>query len=109
MPPPATPGALRQYNLRSRYRPRNLRPRRPATAGSAHSRTADLRHLLIATSNPGKVREFREMLGGERFQWDDLSKHASFKSVAETGQTFLANACLKAEGYAKQFDTWALA
>ena len=68
-----------------------------------------MRHLLIATSNAGKVREFREMLGGERFAWDDLSRHPSFTPVAETGRTFAANACLKAAGYATQFDTWALA
>jgi len=68
-----------------------------------------LRPLLIATSNPGKVREFREMLGGERFAWDDLSNHPCFIPVEETGNTLLANACLKAEGYARQFDTWALA
>jgi XTP/dITP diphosphohydrolase len=69
-----------------------------------------LTHLLIATSNAGKVREFREMLGGgERFAWDDLSRHNGFTAVEETGQTFLANACLKASGYARQFETWALA
>lgn len=68
-----------------------------------------MRHLLIATSNAGKVREFRDMLGGDRFTWDDLSKHPSYTPVEETGRTFLANACLKAEGYAKQFQTWALA
>jgi XTP/dITP diphosphohydrolase len=76
-----------------------------------------LRHLLIATSNAGKVREFREMLdpqgavasGDRRFAWDDLSRHPGFTPVEETGDTFLANACLKAEGYAKQFNTWALA
>jgi XTP/dITP diphosphohydrolase len=68
-----------------------------------------LQHLLIATSNAGKVREFREMLGGDRFAWDDLSRHPAFTPVEETGQTFLANACLKAEGYSKQFNTWALA
>ena len=68
-----------------------------------------MRHLLIATSNAGKVREFREMLGGERFAWDDLSRHPSFTPVAETGRTFAANACRKAAGYAAQFDTWALA
>jgi len=68
-----------------------------------------LRHLLIATSNPGKVREFREMLGDDRFAWSDLSRHPGFMPVEETGRTFLANACLKAEGYARQFETWALA
>lgn len=66
-------------------------------------------HLLIATSNAGKVREFREMLGGDRFAWGDLSQHPSFVPVEETGRTFLANACLKAEGYAKQFGSWTLA
>ena len=29
--------------------------------------------LLIASGNAGKVREFRQMLGGERFAWRDLS------------------------------------
>ncbi len=70
-----------------------------------------MRQLLIATSNPGKVREFREMLGGAGggFDWSDLSRHPDVIAVEETGRTFLANACLKATGYARQFDTWALA
>jgi XTP/dITP diphosphohydrolase len=68
-----------------------------------------VRDILIATANPGKVREFREMLGDDRFAWSDLSRHPDVTSVEETGRTFLANACLKASGYAKQFDTWALA
>jgi XTP/dITP diphosphohydrolase len=65
--------------------------------------------LLIATGNPGKVKEFREMLGAGRFAWSDLSKQRKVVSVEETGATFRANACLKASGYAQQFDTWALA
>ena len=70
-----------------------------------------MRQLLIATSNPGKVREFREMLGGAggAFEWSDLSRHPGAVQVEETGRTFLANACLKAGGYARQFDAWALA
>jgi XTP/dITP diphosphohydrolase len=70
-----------------------------------------LRQLLIATSNAGKVREFREMLGdaGHQFSWADLSGHPGVTPVEETGRTFLANASLKASGYARQFDTWALA
>jgi XTP/dITP diphosphohydrolase len=66
-------------------------------------------HLLIATGNAGKVREFREMLGANRFSWDDLSKHKHAIPVEETGATFRANACLKASDYARQFNTWALA
>ena len=65
--------------------------------------------ILIATGNPGKVREFREMLGDDRFQWSDLSQHPEVAAVDETGATFRANACLKASAYAKQLKTWALA
>src|SRR5215204_81083 len=49
------------------------------------------------------------MLGQDRFAWADLSQRPSYVPVEETGATFLDNACLKAEGYAKQFETWALA
>ena len=70
-----------------------------------------MREFLIATSNRGKTREFGEMLGsaGGTFRWTDLSAHPDFVPVEETGRTFLANACLKAAGYARQFRTWALA
>jgi XTP/dITP diphosphohydrolase len=71
-----------------------------------------LRSILIATSNAGKAREFREMLGsgdGAAFRWSDLSQHPGAEPVEETGRTFLANACLKAAGYARQFSTWTLA
>ena len=68
-----------------------------------------MRELLIATANAGKVREFREMLGAGRFAYSDLSQHPPVAPVEETGATFLANACLKACGYATHFNTWALA
>ena len=71
-----------------------------------------MRQLLVATSNRGKAREFREMLGSGAvgaFRWSDLSEHGDAEPVEETGRTFLANACLKAAGYARQFSTWALA
>lgn len=65
--------------------------------------------LLIATTNPGKIREFREMLGGDRFQWDDLSAHRDLPAAEETGRTFRANACLKAAYYAKLLNIHAIA
>ncbi len=65
--------------------------------------------LLIATSNKGKIREFREMLGADRFQWSDLSEHREVTPVEETGETFKDNACLKASYYAKALRMWALA
>jgi XTP/dITP diphosphohydrolase len=65
--------------------------------------------LLIATSNPGKVSEFRGMLGDLSFKWRDLSAYPKVESVEETGQTFRANACLKAGYYARHTRCWALA
>ncbi|HZL34512.1 MAG TPA: XTP/dITP diphosphatase [Tepidisphaeraceae bacterium] len=65
--------------------------------------------LLIATANAGKIREFRQMLGGDRFSWHDLSEFPNIVEVPETGDTFHANACLKAAGYATQANMWALA
>ena len=65
--------------------------------------------LLIATANPGKAREFRELLGQERLVWHDLSEFPSIGTVEETGQTFRANACLKACQYALRHRMWTLA
>jgi XTP/dITP diphosphohydrolase len=66
--------------------------------------------LVIATANPGKAREFREMLDGDgRLAWSDLSNHPKLEAVEETGSTFRANACLKATYYALQLTSWALA
>ena len=65
--------------------------------------------LLIATTNPGKIREFRQILGDARFDWDDLARHKGLEAPEETGATFRANACLKASYYAKLFKTPALA
>ena len=65
--------------------------------------------LLIATSNPGKVREFQQMLGDAQFRWSDLSMHRGIDPVEETGLTFRANASLKAGHYARLLRAWALA
>jgi len=65
--------------------------------------------ILIATANPAKANEFREMLGADRFRWHDLSSVGKLQQVEETGETFLENASLKAAGYATQAKMWALA
>lgn len=49
------------------------------------------------------------MLGDDRYSWHDLSQVSGLSTVAETGQTFRENACLKASGYALQTKMWALA
>jgi XTP/dITP diphosphohydrolase len=77
-------------------------------ASSARSEITDL-HIVIATRNAGKSREFREMLASDSLAWSDLSEHSAANEIEETGRTFRANACLKASGYAKQIGSWALA
>jgi XTP/dITP diphosphohydrolase len=75
----------------------------------ADAMAEEARPLLIATGNAGKAREFREMLGADRFAWRDLAAFPSAPDVEETGHTFRANACLKASTYAKHFQLWTLA
>lgn len=66
--------------------------------------------LLIASKNPGKIREFRQMLAGVGgVHITDLTEHPELPPVEETGRTFLANACLKAAEYGKSLNMWALA
>lgn len=42
-------------------------------------------------------------------QVSDLTQHGDLPVVEETGQTFLANACLKASEYARLLKVWSLA
>lgn len=66
--------------------------------------------LLIATTNTGKVREFRQLLSAVgRVTLSDLTEHQAMPVVEETGNTFEENAKLKAMGYARLLGTWALA
>jgi XTP/dITP diphosphohydrolase len=60
------------------------------------SRTSPRRRILwIATSNPGKTREFRSLLGAH-FLVRDLHSFPSLPEIRETGRTFEANAKIKA-------------
>ena len=56
--------------------------------------------LLIATHNPGKVREYQELLRGLSLPLVSLSDVGITQEVAETGLTFAENAWLKARAYA---------
>ncbi|WP_287127965.1 RdgB/HAM1 family non-canonical purine NTP pyrophosphatase [Candidatus Cyanaurora vandensis] len=59
--------------------------------------------LILATGNPGKVRELREFLTG----WDILPKPEGLE-IEETGATFLENARLKALTVAQATGHWAV-
>jgi XTP/dITP diphosphohydrolase len=51
--------------------------------------------LIIATTNPGKLREFRALLAGLPFDLKSLGE-LGIAPAAETGASFLENAMLKA-------------
>jgi XTP/dITP diphosphohydrolase len=55
--------------------------------------------LLIATHNLGKVREYAHLLADLPLTLVSLSEVAVAWDIEETGETFEANAQLKAEGY----------
>ncbi len=57
--------------------------------------------LLIATGNPGKLREYRRLLGETDYEIVGLEEVGlQGMEVEETGTTFAENAILKAQAYA---------
>ncbi|MBK8984597.1 MAG: RdgB/HAM1 family non-canonical purine NTP pyrophosphatase [Chloroflexi bacterium] len=58
--------------------------------------------LLVATHNKGKVAEYAEMLADLDVAWLSLDDAGITDDVDETGDTFQANAELKALAYARQ-------
>jgi XTP/dITP diphosphohydrolase len=62
--------------------------------------------LIIATRNPGKVREFRALLGDLSLE---IAAAEGMPEVEETGSTFAENAALKARAAAEWSGEWALA
>jgi XTP/dITP diphosphohydrolase len=65
--------------------------------------------LLLATGNPGKTAELRNLLSGIKVELIDLSAFPAIEPVPETGSTFRQNAELKATGYAKATEMYAVA
>ena len=84
-----------------------------------------MREILLATGNPDKAREMREILGalpalnhqpgphkgGEKapIRWRMLSEFPDWPAPVEDGETFLANATLKASHYARLSGLWTVA
>ena len=56
--------------------------------------------LLVATGNPGKLREYQGLLSSAPFRLVSLRDVGITDEVEETGDTFAENAWLKASGYA---------
>ncbi len=60
-----------------------------------------MRRILIATSNPGKVRDFAGAAGPHGIEIGSIPGFASLPAVVEDGLTFEENACKKAEEYSR--------
>ena len=64
--------------------------------------------LIVATRNPHKTMEIRAMLGAA---WEvlDANDFTDLPAIEDTGETFLDNATLKAEGISRLVTGWVLA
>ncbi len=62
--------------------------------------------LVVATGNPGKLREMQAYLADSGWE---LTLKPPELDVEETGETFAANACLKASQVAIATGNWAIA
>jgi XTP/dITP diphosphohydrolase len=68
-----------------------------------------MRALLIATSNPGKLRELTAILAGLPVHFATLRDFPGVPLAIEDGDTFEENAAKKALHYAKATGRWTLA
>lgn len=65
--------------------------------------------IIVASNNPHKVEELRQLLGDGPWTLTALSEHSGVTVPPETGLTFAANAVFKAEAVAAQTGAWTLA
>jgi XTP/dITP diphosphohydrolase len=94
---------------RSSVRARSSDVRRNDAPGSdAPHRGTRRERLVIATGNPGKLREFRNLLAGLPYEVVSLGE-LGCDSPEETGSSFLENALIKARHAAKAADAAAIA
>jgi XTP/dITP diphosphohydrolase len=65
--------------------------------------------LLVATLNPGKVKEFHDFLGDLPLEVLGLASLPSIESCQEDGETFEQNACKKALHYSRHTPAFTIA
>ena len=68
-----------------------------------------MRSLVLATRNPGKVREIESILADSCWSFSSLQSFPDVETPAETGATYAENAILKARFYAIATGVCALA
>jgi XTP/dITP diphosphohydrolase len=70
---------------------------------------AKIGRVLLATSNPGKLREYREMVAGAPVEFELMLGFASLGAFEESAPTFAENAAGKAIHYSRSADEPVLA
>ncbi len=68
-----------------------------------------MKEAIIATHNPGKVKEFKEILEPKGYDVKSLAEIGYTEEIEETGHTFEENAILKAEAVAKAVNKMVIA
>ena len=68
-----------------------------------------MKEAIIATHNPGKVNEFKEILEPRGYDVKSLAEIGFTEEIEETGHTFEENAILKAEAVAKAVNKMVIA
>ncbi|EIM12574.1 nucleoside-triphosphatase [Bacillus atrophaeus C89] len=68
-----------------------------------------MKEAIIATHNPGKVKEFKDILAPKGYDVKSLADIGFLGEIEETGHTFEENAVLKAEAVAKAVNKMVIA
>jgi XTP/dITP diphosphohydrolase len=68
-----------------------------------------MRTLLVATTNPGKLREIRQLMTAVPIRLLSLADLPAIEEPEETGTTFEENARLKAHYYSARSGLWTVA
>lgn len=68
-----------------------------------------MKEAIIATHNPGKVKEFKEILEPKGYDVKSLAEIGFTEEIEETGHAFEENAILKAEAVAKAVNKMVIA
>ncbi|MGN2618811.1 XTP/dITP diphosphatase [Bacillus stercoris] len=68
-----------------------------------------MKEAIIATHNPGKVKEFKEILEPRGYDVKSLAEIGFTEEIEETGHTFEENAIVKAEAVAKAVNKMVIA
>jgi XTP/dITP diphosphohydrolase len=65
--------------------------------------------IVVASTNAGKIREFREMLEPKGYEVKCLADYPDMPETAENGETFEENAVIKAQAVTDRYGIMAIA